>query len=178
MVKFDRAMMDYRLSSEQGVVLPDVVAVSAVERIRVMELGESGVKDKNTFDAPSNVIFIPAEYWAVNCCPEDELICEEGECVPCNPQQTFCEQCCAYQALLCEEALANCNSAVTSQYVEDLLNCATGVCAIYGIDSEQCRACLLAANAQLAVGIIVCQVNFNYCMDTRAYYCPGCPPCP
>jgi YD repeat-containing protein len=69
-VRFDRAMMDYRLSSEHGVVFRDAVAVSAVERIRVREVGASGDKEKQVFDAPSNVMFIPAEYGAVNCCPE------------------------------------------------------------------------------------------------------------
>jgi hypothetical protein len=68
-VRFDRAMIDYRLSSEHGVVFRDAVAVSVVERIRVIEVGPSGDKEKQAFDAPSNVMFIPAEYWAVNCCP-------------------------------------------------------------------------------------------------------------
>jgi len=77
-VRFDRAMVDYRLASEFGVALPDAVAASAVARIRVMGLGEAGNK-KKTFDAPSNVLFIPAEYWAVNCC----LPCGGGSCFDC-----------------------------------------------------------------------------------------------
>ena len=71
-------MVDYRLASEFGVALPDAVAASAVARIRVMGLGEAGNK-KKTFDAPSNVLFIPAEYWAVNCC----LPCGGGSCFDC-----------------------------------------------------------------------------------------------
>jgi YD repeat-containing protein len=70
LVRFDRAMLDYRLPSEFGVVLPDRVQEQTVARIRVMEVGPSGDKEKQAFDAPSNGMFIPAEYWAVNCCPE------------------------------------------------------------------------------------------------------------
>jgi YD repeat-containing protein len=69
-VRFDRAMLDYRLASDLGVVLPDRVQEQTLARIRVMEVGPSGDKEKQAFDAPSNVMFIPAEYWAVNCCPE------------------------------------------------------------------------------------------------------------
>jgi YD repeat-containing protein len=78
-VRFDRAMVDYRLISEFGLVLPDAVPVSAIARMRVMELGESRYEDKKSFAAPSNVMFIPAEYWAVNCCPEcdyDPINCQ------------------------------------------------------------------------------------------------------
>jgi hypothetical protein len=67
-VRWDRAMVDYRLASDDGVVLPDAVVASTIGRVRVMGLGEAG-KQKQAFDAPSNVMFIPAEYWAVNCCP-------------------------------------------------------------------------------------------------------------
>jgi YD repeat-containing protein len=83
-VRFDRVMVDYRLTSELGVALPDAVPASAVARIRVMELRETAYENKKRFDAPSNVLFIPAEYWAVNCCPGcpnpllDCPLCEPG----------------------------------------------------------------------------------------------------
>jgi YD repeat-containing protein len=94
-VRFDRAMVDYHLASEHGVMLPDVVSTSAITRIRVMELGPSAVKEKNTFDAPSNVMFIPPEYWAVNCCPPCDLCpdcilpVDPEPCPPCDPLQNL-----------------------------------------------------------------------------------------
>jgi hypothetical protein len=91
-VRFDRGMLDYRLSSAYGVIPADAVPAATIARLRVMELGEAGYEQKKTFDAPSNVLFIPAEYWAVNCCPICPVICDwcievEGdpECPPCYP---------------------------------------------------------------------------------------------
>lgn len=80
-VRFDRALLDYRLVSEVGVVLPDAVQQSTIHRVRIRGLGESSYEAKQTFEAPSNVMFIPAEYWAVNCCGVEAAGCP---CYPCS----------------------------------------------------------------------------------------------
>jgi hypothetical protein len=92
-VRFDRAMLDYRLTSELGVMLPGAVLESTLARIRMWGLGDSTYEAKKTFDAPSNVLFIPAEYGAVNCCspcdPCGEYYCKykplNYHCPPCYP---------------------------------------------------------------------------------------------
>jgi hypothetical protein len=92
-VRFDRMMLDYRLPSEFGMVLPNAVQENAITRLRIMGLGESTYVAKKTFDAPSNVMFIPAEYGAVNCCspcdPCGEYYCKSKplnyHCPPCYP---------------------------------------------------------------------------------------------
>lgn len=85
MVRYDRAMLDYRLTSDDGVVLPEAVAASAIARLRVMGVGESTPAAKKTFDAPSNIMFIPAEYWAVNCCPPGCAPIYSRQCSFCDP---------------------------------------------------------------------------------------------
>jgi len=47
-VRFDRAMMDHRLASDDGVVLPDAVVASVIARIRIMQVGESTSGAKKT----------------------------------------------------------------------------------------------------------------------------------
>jgi hypothetical protein len=79
-VRFDRAMMDYQLASGFGMMLPDAMQESAIARMRIVGLGESTPEAKKSFDAPSNVMFIPVEYWAVNCCPP----CPGSNCEYCD----------------------------------------------------------------------------------------------
>jgi YD repeat-containing protein len=92
-VRFDRSMNDYRLASEFGVILPDTVQNNAIMRMRIIVMGETTYGYQMNFDAPSNVMFIPAEYWAVNCCPQVCPPRTEGvgvkpsaiTCPPCEP---------------------------------------------------------------------------------------------
>jgi len=78
-------------------MLPDAVPASAITRRRMMGLDGAGHEEKKTFDAPSNVMFIPAEYWAVNCCvgcePWDwasEWDAGPGYCSSCEPLPPPC----------------------------------------------------------------------------------------
>jgi YD repeat-containing protein len=177
-VRFDRALLDYRLASELGMALPDAAPASAIARMRVMELGQSKFEHKRTFNAPSNMMFIPSEYWALNCGQDQDC---EAECHSDDDQggspDPFCVICCLGRAARCQDAKDECQEQAAADYViaQDL--CLAGLCLIYGIDSDQCIGCMTAAGTQFAVDLIVCQVNFNYCMNTRAQYCPGCPPC-
>jgi YD repeat-containing protein len=177
MVKFDRAMMDYRLSSEQGVVLPDVVAVSAVERIRVMALGGSQRKDKKTFDAPSNVMFIPAEYWAVNCCPKDqfEIICDTDcpDPSPCEPGggtpgpcELCCQNCCINHS--------TCNTRALSVFIAAEAACIAGVCTTQGPDSAACITCVTAAFVVYLIARELCDNELQTCRNQCAITHAGC----
>jgi YD repeat-containing protein len=109
-IRLDPAMGEYHLASDDGMVLSDAAAMSGMARIRVMDLGQSTSTQKNTFDAPSNVLFIPAEYWAVNCCPQ----CEGVEGCMCMPDEEEDEgggwglQCCSGRYWIteyCEDCL-------------------------------------------------------------------------
>jgi YD repeat-containing protein len=129
-VRFDQAMIDYRLASEFGVMLPDAVQESAMARIRVMGLGESTFEAKKSFDAPSNVMFIPAEYWAVNCCPGcpnpllDCSLCEPGGGGGGDPQGACCLD--ASTGNCVQKTAAECSS-LGGTYYGDGTTCGAGI---------------------------------------------------
>jgi YD repeat-containing protein len=165
-IRFDTTMMDYRLASDDGVVLPDAVPASAMARIRVMDLGQSAQENKKTFDAPSNVLFIPAEYWAVNCC-----ICGFDLCFfVCEPGADPCQSCCTN----CNTSHAICNNTALAVLIAAEAACAAGVCTTQGPDSPACIACLSAALAVYLIQMENCDLQLQNCKNSCAITHPGC----
>ena len=66
-VRYDGGLVAYRLVSGYGVVVPDAGLMGILGRMRVLAVVAGGEEEQ--FDAPSNVVFWPGEYGAVNCCP-------------------------------------------------------------------------------------------------------------
>ncbi|MCI0403696.1 MAG: hypothetical protein L0212_09250, partial [Acidobacteria bacterium] len=81
-VRFSEALGRFQLSGETGdeVVTPDVAVEAPLRKLRLW--GEHH-QDRHHFLAASNLLFQPAEYATVNCCP----LCVVGEpCEPCYPE--------------------------------------------------------------------------------------------
>ncbi|GEM_PF-6880420 len=78
-VRYDGGVVAYRLVSGYGVVVPDAGLMGVLGRMRVLAVVAGGEEEE--FDGPSNVVFWPGEYRAVNCilpCPPDVRSCGGG----------------------------------------------------------------------------------------------------
>ena len=145
-----------------------------------MGLGEAG-NNKKTFDAPSNVLFIPAEYWAVNCCicPElcvlcDQLLDPNCGCEPGGGQTTLCELCCDS----CNGEQLACVLVASGAYAAAVAACYSGPCTDNDPDDD-CAVCLAAASAAYAAAVTACYLRCNACRErcTIAHANCTCPSC-
>ncbi len=78
--------LEFRLASAHGSVPEGHAAASAVQRMRMLELGLANEAVKDRFELPSNIFFHPAEYRAINCCIDCDVY---GICPPCRPIPPF-----------------------------------------------------------------------------------------
>ncbi|MGQ0835702.1 MAG: DUF6531 domain-containing protein [Gammaproteobacteria bacterium] len=81
-VVFDEELMAFRLVSPTAVVFEDAAVYDGLSRMRLIYSGRDDFKDKDRFEQPSNVLFLPPEYLSINCC------------IPCsNPPHFLCGRC-------------------------------------------------------------------------------------
>lgn len=81
-VHFDKNLREFRVLGEFGITLPNRSYKSAIERMRITSSSKTSSHPSDSFSSPSNVFFIPPEFWAINCnvCPPSDPMS-----VPINP---------------------------------------------------------------------------------------------
>lgn len=91
-VVFDEELVAFRLVTPMAVVLDDVSVYDGLKRMRLIRSGRDGHADKDRFEQPSNVLFLPPEYVSINCCipcpPPGHILC--GRCVWQNGEPIEC----------------------------------------------------------------------------------------
>lgn len=66
-VHFDAHMRAFQPVSDIGIILLSQSLEDSLARLRLLDLGEADMDTKSYFAKPSNVLFIPSEFWSVNC---------------------------------------------------------------------------------------------------------------
>ena len=78
-LSYDEQLGEIIPSIRPGEWLPSQKFEAAIKNTKLLSLFDRDGPDIFSFSMPSNRFFVPAEYWAVNCCyccPISEILCE------------------------------------------------------------------------------------------------------
>ncbi len=181
LVRLDQAMVDYRLVSDWGVLLPDAEPLDALARMRIMPLADHG---KDGFAMPSNVLFIPPEYASINCC-------NPMWCTTCSPEPyTRCSHhswppsfnCCTNGCDSCKIKRSGCLDKALIAWLAAIAACIPDPCIDEEDPAEDCVTCLGAASAAYGIAVLACDLEFhNVCVPLYKIGCQAtgitCGPC-
>lgn len=91
-VVFDEELVAFRMVSPTAIVLGDAAIYAGLSRMRLIRSGRNDFGDKDRFEQPSNVLFLPPEYVSINCCipcpTPTHILC--GRCVWQNGEPVEC----------------------------------------------------------------------------------------
>lgn len=63
----DGQLQAFRQVSELGLILDSQALEDSLSRLRLLRLGAADMHDKSHFAKPSNIMFVPGEFWSMNC---------------------------------------------------------------------------------------------------------------
>ena len=86
-VRFSESLGSFQLANPDGseIVRPHEGIESALSKLHLFQTGVTQKALRSGFNAPFNNMFVPAEYFTINCCPECYYSSGRWICPPCEP---------------------------------------------------------------------------------------------